>query len=143
MKDISEYGTFQEEEWGLPWIDYDNRPLFKIWASPEEIAPFFFVEHHPVSLSLLLYISEHYKKDVFLKAGLNGSSQDWKNLAKRLIQDYEEDNSGIDMFQFDCDDDVFCIYSEYVDDLIAFTKRYLKAICNDEEKMLSYLLYDI
>lgn len=47
------------------------------------------------------------------------------------------------MFQFDCDDVVFCIYSEYVDDLIAFAKRYLKSICNDEEKMLSYLLNDI
>lgn len=52
MKDIFEYGAFQEEEWRLPWIDYDNRPPFKIWASPEKIAPFFFVEHYPVSLSL-------------------------------------------------------------------------------------------
>jgi len=99
----------KEKEWGLPWIDYDNRPPFKIWVSPEEIAPFFFVEHHPVSLSLLLYISDHYKSDIFWRAGLDGNSQDWKKLAKRLIKDYEEDNSGIDMFQFDCDDAVFCI----------------------------------
>lgn len=98
------------------------------------------MEHHPVSLSLLLYISDHYKTDVFLKAGLNGNSQDWKKLAKRLILDYEENHGGIDMFQFDCDDAIFCIYSEYVDDWIAFSKWYLKAICNDEEKMLSYLL---
>ena len=70
MKDISEYGVLQEEEWGLPWIDYDERPPFKIWASPEEIAPFFFVEHHPVSLSLLLHISDQYKTNIFRKAGL-------------------------------------------------------------------------
>lgn len=140
MKDISEYGVLQEEEWGLPWIDYDERPPFKIWASPEEIAPFFFVEHHPVSLSLLLHISDQYKTNIFQKAGLDGNSHDWQKLVKKLIKEYEENNSGIDMFQFDCDEAVFCIYSEYVDDLIAFAKRYLKAICNDEEKMLSYLL---
>lgn len=140
MKNILEYGVLKEKEWGLPWIDYDNRPPFKIWASPEEIAPFFFVEHHPVSLSLLLYISDNYKSEIFQKARLDGNSQDWKKLARRLIKDYEENNGGIDMFHFDCDDAVFCIYSEYVDDLIAFAKRYLKAICNDEEKMLLYLL---
>ena len=139
MKNILEYGVLKKE-WELPWIDYDNRPPFKIWVSPEEIVPFFFVEHHPVSLSLLLYISDNYKFEIFQKAGLDGNSQDWKKLAKRLIKDYEENNSGIDMFHFDCDDAVFCIYSEYVDDLIAFAKRYLKVTCNDEEKMLSYLL---
>ena len=40
MKDLCKYGNRPEVEWEiLPWIP-DPRPPFKIWAKPEQIAPF-------------------------------------------------------------------------------------------------------
>lgn len=47
MKDLCQYGNRPEDEWEiLPWIP-DPRPPFKIWAKPEQIAPFFLIPHHP------------------------------------------------------------------------------------------------
>ncbi len=41
MKDFCQYGNRRDDEWEiLPWIP-DPRPPFKIWAKPEQIAPFF------------------------------------------------------------------------------------------------------
>ena len=54
MKDLCQYGNRPEDEWEiLPWIP-DPRPPFKIWAKPEQIAPFFLIPHHPYAISLLL-----------------------------------------------------------------------------------------
>ena len=53
MKDLCQYGNRPEDEWEiLPWIP-DPRPPFKIWAKPEQIAPFFLIPHHPYAISLL------------------------------------------------------------------------------------------
>lgn len=140
MKDIYEYGLLKENEWKLlPWVCYDSRPPFKIWVAPEDIAPFFIVQHHPYSLSILLKINENFKADVFHKIGLQGDSNDWERLTRELIKKFEEENSGIDLFKFDSDEDVFCIFSEYVDDIMKFAKNYLRAICNDEKAMIDYL----
>lgn len=140
MKDLKEYGLLKDDEWELlPWICYDPRPPFKIWVAPKDISPFFIIDHHPYSLSLLLKINENFKADVFKKIGLQGSSQDWEKLSRKLIEEYEEDNSGIDIFKFDSDEDVFCIYSEYVDDLMKFARDYLRAVCNDEKTMIDHL----
>ena len=35
-----------------------------------------------------------------------------------VIQEFEENNSGVDLFHFDSDGDVFCVYSQYIDDLM-------------------------
>lgn len=140
MKDIHEYGLLKDDEWELlPWICYDSRPPFKIWATPEDISPFLIISHHPYSLSLLLKISDNFKADVFNKIGLKGSSSDWERLSGKLIEEYEWENSGTDMFKFDSDEDVFCIFSEYVDDLMKFARDYLRAVCNDEKAMIEYL----
>ena len=107
MKDIYEYGLMNDDEWDiLPWVCYDSRPLFKIWVTSEEIAPFFIVQHHPYSISILLKINDTFKADVFQKAGLEGNSRDWERLAKKLIEKFEEENSGTNMFKFDSDEDV-------------------------------------
>lgn len=78
MKEIEQYGLLKDDEWEcLPWIP-DPRPPFKIWVGPEEIAPFFLVQHNPYAISVLLKIDEGFKADTFQKFGLEGSSMDWK-----------------------------------------------------------------
>lgn len=140
MKDLFEYGLLKNDEWELlPWICYDSRPPFRMWVSPEEISPFFIIQHHPYSISLLLKLSDNYKSDIFHKIGLNGNSNDWEKLTRKLINEYENDNSGIDLFKFDCDDEIFCIFSQYVDDLLKLVRDYLIPICKDEQAMIDYL----
>ena len=138
MKEIEQYGLLNDDEWEhLPW-NPDPRPPFKIWVSPEEIAPFFLVEHHPYAISVLLKMDEGFKVNAFQKFGLKGGSKDWETLAKGMIVEWEENNSGIDLFHFDSDEDVFCIYSQYIDDLLRFAKI-LRAACDNESAMLRYL----
>lgn len=138
MKNIEQYGLLNNDEWKrLPWIP-EPRPPFKIWVKPEEIAPFFIVQHYPYSISVMLKTDEGFKADVFKKLGFEGSSKDWETLAKGKIIEWEEQNSGIDLFRFDSDEDVFCIFSEYIDDLMMFVKT-LRAACNNESAMLRYL----
>lgn len=137
MKDIEQYGVKDGEWEPLPWLP-NPRPPFNIWVKPEDIAPFFIVEHHPFSLSLLLRIDEHFKVDTFNKLGLEGSGKDWETLTKGIIKEYEENNSGTDMFHFDSDDDIFCVFSQYIDDLMLLAKT-LRAACNDEISMRNYL----
>ena len=138
MKDIEQYGLLKDDEWErLSWIP-DPRPPFKIWVKPEEIAPFFLVQHHPYAISVLLKIDNGFKADTFQKLGLEGSGKDWETLAKGMIIAWEDANSGIDLFHFDSDQDIFCIYSQYIDDLLRFTKS-LRAVCDDESAMLRYL----
>ncbi len=140
MKELLEYGRLKNDELELlPWISYDSRPPFRIWVSSEEISPFFIIQHHPYSISLLLKLNDNYKVDVFHKIGLTGNSNDWEKLTRKLIKKYENDNSGIDLFKFDCDEEIFCVFSQYVDDLMKFVKVYLIPICNDEQSMIDYL----
>ena len=142
MKKFKQYGQRKEEEWEwfpwLPWWPPETRPPFKIRTRPEDIAPFFFVEHHPYALSLLLKISDGLKADTFRKIGLKGSSKDWETLVTGFIEEWEENNSGVDMFHFDSDEDVFCVYSQYIDDISLFSKL-LRAACNDEMRLYHYL----
>ena len=113
MKDLCQYGNRPEDEWEiLPWIP-DPRPPFKIWAKPEQIAPFFLIPHHPYAISLLLKISDG-------------------------IREFEKNNSGRDLFHFDSDEDVFCVYSQYIDDLMMLAKM-IRAACADEKTMGMYL----
>ena len=142
MKEPKQYGLRKDEEWEwFPWLPWSpaSRPPFKIWVKPEDIAPFFFVEHHPYALSLLLKISDGFKIDTFHKMGLEGSSKDWETLATGFIKDWEENHSGVDLFHFDSDEDVFCVYSQYIDDIIAFAKV-LREDCNDERQMKNYIV---
>ena len=97
------------------------------------------VEHHPYAISVLLKLGNNFKADVFRKIGLQGTAGDWEKLTKKLIEEFEEENSGIDLFKFDSDEDVFCIFSEYIDDLIKLTIEYLIPVCNDEKAMLKLL----
>lgn len=141
MKEFEQYGLRNDDEWEwLPWLPWlpDARPPFKMWVKPEDIAPFFFVEHHPYSLSLLLKIADGFKADTFHKIGLEGTSKDWETLVTGFIKEWEENNSGVNLFHFDSDKDVFCVYSQYIDDIMLFAKV-LRAACNDENQMRNYL----
>ncbi|MEY8389830.1 hypothetical protein D3Z47_02180 [Lachnospiraceae bacterium] len=141
MKKIEQYGQRKDDEWEwfpwFPWQPPETRPPFEIRTKPEDIVPFFFVEHHPYAISLLLKISDGFKVDTFQKMGLKGSSKDWETLVTGFIEEWEENNSGIDMFHFDSDEDVFCVYSQYIDDISAFS-RLLRMSCNDEKLMHDY-----
>lgn len=138
MKDLEKYGLLKDDEWEyLPWIP-NPRPPFKIWIKPEDIAPFFIMQHYPYALSLLLKIDIGFKVDTFHRLGLRGNSKDWEMLTKKLIEEYEENNSGIGLFHFDSDEDIFCVFSQYIDDLMMLTKI-LRETCNNDELMCSYL----
>lgn len=138
MKAIEQYGNLKDDEWEfLPWIP-DPRPPFKIWVKPEQIAPFFLIPHHPYAISLLLKIDDGFRKDEFCRLGLTGNSKDWKQLVRGVIREYEEYNGGVDMFHFDSDEDIFCVYSQYVADLMLLSKWICRA-CEDENTMRMYL----
>ena len=116
MKDFSQYGNRPDDQWEmLPWIP-DPRPPFKIWVKPEQIAPFFLIPHHPYAISLLLKISDGLRTEEFCRLGLTGSSGNWERLVRGVIREFEENNSGEDLFHFDSDEDVFCVYSQYIDE---------------------------
>ena len=133
MKDLCQYGNRPEDEWEiLPWIP-DPRPPFKIWVKPEQIAPFFLIPHHPYAISLLLKISDGFRTEEFRRLGLIGSSEDWERLVRGVIQEFEENNSGVDLFHFDSDEDVFCVYSQYIDDLMLLAKM-IRVACADEKR---------
>lgn len=142
MKKFEQYGQRKDDEWEwfswFPWWPPETRPQFELQTKPEDIAPFFFVDHHPYSLSLLLKISDRFKVDTFQKIGLNGSSKDWEILVTGFIEEWEENNSGVDMFHFDSDEDIFCVYSQYIDDISLLSKQ-LRTVCDDEERMSDYL----
>ncbi len=138
MKNIEQYGLLKDDEWEyLPWIP-NPRPPFRIWVMKEEIEPFFIVQHYPYALSLLLKMDDGFKVDLFYKIGLEGSSKDWETLTKGLIKEYEENNSGVDLFQFDSDKDVFCVFSQYIDDLMMLAKI-IRTTCDNEKLMCDYL----
>ena len=138
MKAIDQYGNLREDEWEvIPWIP-NPRPSFHIWVKPEQIGPFFLVPHHPYAISLLLKISDGFRLEEFSRFGLTGSSQDWERLVRGVIREFEENNSGQDLFRFDSDEDVFCVYSQYIDDLMMLSKM-IRTACDDEKKMRAYL----
>ncbi len=138
MKDIEQYGLLRDDEWEfIPWLP-SPRPPFNIWVKPEDIEPFFIVQHHPFALSLLLSIGDGFKMDIFNKLGLEGSSKDWEVLTKGIIKEWEENNSGTDMFHFDLDEDIFCVFSQYIDDLMMLAKM-LRVACNNEKSMRNYI----
>ena len=105
---------------------------------PEQIAPFFLIPHHPYVISLLLKISDGFRAEEFYRLGLSGSSEDWERLVRGVIREFEENNSGEDLFHFDSDEDVFCVYSQYIDDLMMLAKM-IRAACADEKTMGMYL----
>ena len=132
MKDLCQYGNRPEDEWEiLPWIP-DPRPPFKIWVKPEQIAPFFLIPHHPYAISLLLKISDGFRTEEFCRLGLTGSSGDWERLVRGVIREFEESNSGEDLFHFDSDEDVFCVYSQYIDDLMMLAKMIRRPSANEK-----------
>ena len=105
----------------MPWTP-DPRPPFKIWVKPEQIAPFFLISHHPYEISLLLKNSDRFRIEEFRQLGLAGSSEDWERLVRGMIQEFEEHNSGVELFHFDSDGDVFSVYSQYINDLMVLAK---------------------
>ena len=44
----------------------------------------------------------------------------------------------MDLFHFDSDEDVFCVYSLYIDDLMLLSKM-IRAVCDNEKTMRTYL----
>ena len=112
---------------------YEPRPV-----EPEKIAPFFLIPHHPYAISLLLKISDGFRTEEFRRLGLTGSSGDWERLVQGVIREFEENNSGVDLFHFDSDEDVFCVYSLYIDDLMLLSKM-IRAVCDNEKTMRTYL----
>ena len=92
----------------------------------------------PYALSLLLKINNGFRTEVFRRLGLTGSSGDWERLVRGVIQEFEENNSGVDLFHFDSDEDVFCVYSQYIDDLMLLSKM-IRAACDDVKTMGMYL----
>ena len=54
------------------------------------------------------------------------------------LREFEENNSGVGLFYFDSDEDVFCVYSQYIDDLMMLAKM-IRAACADEKTMGMYL----
>lgn len=138
MREIEQYGLLGDDECELfPWLP-TPRPPFNIWVTPEELAPFFLVQHHPFSISLLLRTGDRFQADIWKQLGLEGSSKDWETLTKGIIKEWEEDNSGTDMFHFDSDEEIFCVFSQYIDDLMMLARR-LRAVCNDKNSMYRYL----
>ena len=114
-----------------------NPPTIQNKHQARRYCSVFFVDHHPYAMSLLLKISDEFKIDTFRKMGLEGRSKDWETLVTGFIDEWEEENSGVDLFHFDSDEEVFCVYSQYIDDISLFS-RYLRAACNDEEQMRYY-----
>ena len=138
MKDLCQYGNRPEDEWEiLPWIP-DPRPPFKIWVKPEQIGQRQMCIRDSYAISLLLKISDGFRTEEFRRLGLIGSSEDWERLARGVIQEFEENNSGVDLFHFDSDEDVFCVYSQYIDDLMLLSKM-IRAACDNEKTMGTYL----
>lgn len=138
MKDLCQYGNRPEDEWEiLPWIPHP-RPSFKIWVKPEQIAPFFFVSHYPHAISLLLKINDRFCAEEFRLLGLTGSCEDWERLVRGVIQEFEKNNSGVGLFHFDSDEDVFCVYSQYIDDLMLLSKM-IRTACDNEKTMRTFL----
>ena len=135
---IARYAPFIWAKSPTRWDAQLAESNFQTRSKPEDIAPFFFVEHHPYALSLLLKISDGFNVDIFRKMGLQGSSKDWETLVTGFMEEWEENNSGADVFHFDSDEDVFCVYSQYIDDIILFS-RLLRTACNDEKQMRYYL----
>ena len=72
------------------------------------------------------------------KLGFFQPSTDWERLVRGVIQEFEENNSGVDLFHFDSDEDVFCVYSQYIDDLMLLSKM-IRAACDNEKTMGMYL----
>ena len=70
--------------------------------------------------------------------GSGSPGKDWETLVTGFIKDWEENNSGVDMFHFDSDEDFFCVYSQYIDDISLFS-RVLRKECDDEKLMFKYL----
>ena len=62
----------------------------------------------------------------------------WERLVRGVIREFEENNSGVDLFHFDSDEDVFCVYSQYIDDLMLLSKM-IRAACDNEKTMGMYL----
>ena len=86
----------------------------------------------------LLKISDGFRAEEFCRLGLTGSSGDWERLVRGVIREFEENNSGVDLFHFDSDEDVFCVYSQYIDDLMLLSKM-IRAACDNEKTMGMYL----
>ena len=83
-------------------------------------------------------IRDRFRTEEFCRLGLTGSSGDWERLVRGVIREFEESNSGEDLFHFDSDEDVFCVYSQYIDDLMMLAKM-IRAACADEKTMRMYL----
>ena len=93
----------------------------------------FFQNAQSVDFFSVLEIPEEFRR-----LGLIGNSEDWERLARGVIQEFEENNSGVDLFHFDSDEDVFCVYSQYIDDLMLLSKM-IRAACDNEKTMRTYL----
>ncbi len=87
---------------------------------------------------LLLKISDGFRTEEFRRLGLIGRQRGLGAACPGRDPGVEENNSGVDLFHFDSDEDVFCVYSQYIDDLMMLAKM-IRAACADEKAMRTYL----
>lgn len=73
-----------------------------------------------------------------LPAGTDRQQRRLGTAGRGVIRKLEENNSGVDLFHFDSDEDVFCVYSQYIDDLMLLSKM-IRAACDNEKAMGTYL----
>lgn len=118
----------------------DTRPAPALQNLGEAGADRAILSHSPPPLCDLpsAEISDGFRTEEFRRLGLIGSSEDWERLVRGVIQEFEENNSGVDLFHFDSDEDVFCVYSQYIDDLMLLSKM-IRAACDNEKTMGMYL----
>ena len=138
MKDFSQYGNRPDDQWEmLPWVPNPRPPFKNLGEAGADRA---ILSHSPPPLCHLPSAENQrwVPAEEFRRLGLTGSNGDWERLVRGVIREFEENNSGVDLFHFDSDEDVFCVYSQYIDDLMLLSKM-IRAACDDEKTMRTYL----
>lgn len=133
---IALYGVFSNDAHTERKLDL--HPVLSLRARVASVRTLLPGEGAGYALSLLLKINDGFRTEEFRRLGLTGSSGDWERLVRGVIREFEENNSGVGLFHFDSDEDVFCVYSQYIDDLMMLAKM-IRVACADEKAMRTYL----
>ena len=121
--------------------DVDNMEGYQMIAELTEFMLGFYGTLHCIELQKLEIVGYENPCHAIVEAlakKLEELLADWERLVRGVIREFEENNSGKDLFHFDSDKDVFCVYSQYIDDLMLLSKM-IRAACDDEKTMGAYL----
>ena len=58
-----------------------------------------------VSWEQFTKVNDGFRAEEFRRLGLTGGSGDWERLVRGVIREFEENNSGVDLFHFDSGED--------------------------------------